>query len=334
MTRSHHPTRPTLPTRPTRAATAAGTSTTDQPGSLGPDRSPLRVRSAMIGAALVAGGLAFTLASPLGVEGSARSTLGAGAADVAASKPFLASLTGSQEVPGPGDTDGTGTAAVTIDAVTGEVCADLRVAGIDTPTAAHIHRGATGVAGPVVVTLNIPNPTSATCVAAGTTLAAEIAAAPAAFYVNVHNAAFPAGAVRGQLATPTTMTGTQQLLAEPLRAYDSRTAPEGILVPTTARTIDLGTGVNGAGQRVVAVPPGAVGAMVRLTVTDSVGTGFLKMYSAALTTAPATSAANWYETNSIVGSDAVVAIDASGRIKIEAGVNQTHVVVDVIGFIF
>ena len=58
--------------------------------------------------------------------------------------------------------------------------------------------------------------------------------------------------------------------------------------------MSLGTGVDGAGVSHIAVPPGAVAAVVKLTVTDTLGEGgFLKMYSAALTTAPATASVNW-----------------------------------------
>jgi hypothetical protein len=287
----------------------------------------------LAGAAVALG--AGALLVPTIVSGSARNTVGSGAAAAAVQRPFLATLTGAAEVPGPGDTDGTGAAAVTIDAATGEICADLRVDNIAAASMAHIHRGAVGVAGPVEVTLTPPaSGSSSACTTATPTLAAEIVANPAGFYVNVHNADFPNGAVRGQLAASTATVGSMQLLAEPLRAYDSRQGTDGPITVGQTRTISLATGVNGAGTRVMALPPGATGAIVRLTVTDSVGAGFLKLYSAALTTEPATSAANWYQTNSIVGSDATVAVDAQGRVKVTAGVNSTHFVIDVVGYIF
>ena len=113
---------------------------------------------------------------------------------------LTASLTGAQEVPGPGDTDGSGNAEVTIVDATDNVCYDLHVRNIATATAAHIHRGAPGVAGPPVVTLGAPDDgRSDGCINVPGGLADEISANPAAFYVNVHNSEFPAGAIRGQL---------------------------------------------------------------------------------------------------------------------------------------
>lgn len=114
---------------------------------------------------------------------------------------MTASMTGSQEVPGPGDPDGSGTAEITIVDATDNVCWDLNVRDIAPATAAHIHRGATGVDGPPVVTLDAPSDGSNEgCTAAPGSLADEIEANPAAFYVNVHNTEYPNGAIRGQLS--------------------------------------------------------------------------------------------------------------------------------------
>lgn len=304
----------------------------NQPQPLAPARPK---RRAFVAAAVITTVGATALVLPSIASGSARTSVGTGAAQVPTQRPLLASLSGAQEVPGPGDSDGTGAAAVTIDTTTGEICVDVRTANIAAATAAHIHRGASGVAGAVEVTLTAPvSGTSATCVIAAPTLATEIATTPEAFYVNVHNAEFPSGAVRGQLAPSTARVGSSQLLAEPLRAYDSRVGTDGPITAGATRTISLATGLDGTGAGRVAVPPGAVGAMVRLTVTDSVGAGFLRLYSAALTTEPGTSAANWYQSNSIVGSDATVAVDAEGRVKVTARENTTHFVIDVVGYVF
>ncbi|MBX3561211.1 MAG: CHRD domain-containing protein [Sphingomonas sp.] len=110
-------------------------------------------------------------------------------------------LTGLQEVPGPGDTDGTGTALIRVNPGEGQLCWDLYARQIGPATAAHIHRGAAGSAGPPVVTLATPDAAgrSQGCVAIEQGLAREIAWRGHEFYVNVHNAEYPAGAIRGQL---------------------------------------------------------------------------------------------------------------------------------------
>jgi hypothetical protein len=111
-------------------------------------------------------------------------------------------LTGAAEVPGPGDTDGTGTAKITLKQAEGKVCFELTVSNIGEATAAHIHEAPAGKAGPPVVTL-APAPASGSskeCVTASADVIKKIMANPANFYVNVHNAEFPNGAVRGQLS--------------------------------------------------------------------------------------------------------------------------------------
>jgi len=57
------------------------------------------------------------------------------------------------------------------------------------------------VAGPVVVPLTAPaSGTSHACATVTRDLAQELIRDPSAFYVNVHTAAFPSGAIRGQLS--------------------------------------------------------------------------------------------------------------------------------------
>jgi hypothetical protein len=120
-------------------------------------------------------------------------------------RPISATLTGAAEVPGPGDTDGTGTATFRLNQGKKQVCFDLSVSSIATATAAHIHRGAATVAGPVVVTLTAPaTGTSTGCVDnVSVALIKELRQTPEKFYVNVHNADFPNGAIRGQLGKGT-----------------------------------------------------------------------------------------------------------------------------------
>jgi hypothetical protein len=271
-------------------------------------------------------------------NGSARDTVGTRESAAAAAHPYLAMLSGANEVPA-ADPDGEGAAAVTIDRDNAEVCIDLRVANLDTVTMAHIHHAPAGSNGPVVVPAgmsfaNLPAPTSANCVAVDPVLIADMVANPANYYVNVHTTVFPAGAIRGQLALSASSSGTTRLLDEPLRAYDSRLTTAGKVNAGTTRVINLGTGVDGAGVRHIAVPPGATGALLRVTLDQTEGAGFLTVYSNAVANRPATSNVNWYLPGTVVGADPTVAVDAEGMIKVFAGVNSTQVIIDVVGFVF
>lgn len=111
-------------------------------------------------------------------------------------------LTGGTEVPGPGDPDGSGSATIRPQEAKGEICYELSVAGIGEATAAHIHKGAAGTAGPARVTLMPPATGSSNGCATGVNpvLIKRMLANPANFYLNVHNKEYPKGAVRGQLA--------------------------------------------------------------------------------------------------------------------------------------
>ena len=109
-------------------------------------------------------------------------------------------LTGAAEVPGPGDPDGTGQATLILLPEQGRLCYVLTAQGIAPATAAHVHAGRPGEAGPVAVTLEPPTwGASGGCVAADPALLRAIAEDPAGYYVNVHNDEYPAGAIRGQL---------------------------------------------------------------------------------------------------------------------------------------
>ncbi len=101
-----------------------------------------------------------------------------------------------------GDPNGRGEAYVFSSNGT-NVCYLIEVDKIAPATFAHIHEAAAGVNGDVVVTLSPPtNGTSAGCVdGLDPTLAAEILLNPSDYYVNVHNAEYPGGAVRAQLGS-------------------------------------------------------------------------------------------------------------------------------------
>ena len=109
---------------------------------------------------------------------------------------LVARLTGAAEVPGPGDPDGFGFTIVAIVSQQQTICATGLLGSIGQQTGVHIHQGAAGEAGPVVVDLS-----QQTCIGnVAPALIQAISANPAGYYVNVHTAEFPNGAVRGQLS--------------------------------------------------------------------------------------------------------------------------------------
>ena len=121
---------------------------------------------------------------------------------LAGGRPFSTSLSGPAEVPA-GDADASGTATVWVNPGTGTVCYDWSVTNAATPIlAAHIHHAPVGVAGPVVVPLPPTGPSSGAGCTSGVdrSLALDIIRHPSDYYVNTHNAEFPAGVARGQLS--------------------------------------------------------------------------------------------------------------------------------------
>ena len=110
-------------------------------------------------------------------------------------------LAGAAEAPGPGAEKGIGSAKLSFDSEKGQVCYTLTARGTDTPTMAHIHKGAIGTPGPVVVSLTAPtNGRAKDCTPVAADVMSAILAMPSDYYVNVHTAAFSKGAMRGQLS--------------------------------------------------------------------------------------------------------------------------------------
>lgn len=118
---------------------------------------------------------------------------------VAAPVKLTATLTGAAETP-PGKADGTGGFTVTVDPETNDFCYSLWADKIGKPTMAHLHTGAAGVSGPPILTLEVTGKDSDECLAVDKDKLDPIVANPTGYYVNVHTADFPGGAVRGQLA--------------------------------------------------------------------------------------------------------------------------------------
>ncbi len=123
---------------------------------------------------------------------------------------FRFELTGAQEVP-PADPDARGDAEITLKPDEGQICYAVEFRRVGTPNAGHIHAAAAGANGPVVVPLfMLVDPSDPRhdqlekghlreCVSADPALVQAIVDDPAAYYVNLHNARYPGGAIRGQL---------------------------------------------------------------------------------------------------------------------------------------
>jgi hypothetical protein len=120
---------------------------------------------------------------------------------------LIAAMSGAEEIdqngqPNAGDPDGYGAANVTVRR-NRRVCWHIAARNIDAVVGGHIHRGAAGSNGPIVVPFFESadlDPSARGCERVGRALWRELRRTPSAFYVNVHTSAFPGGAIRGQLS--------------------------------------------------------------------------------------------------------------------------------------
>jgi hypothetical protein len=141
---------------------------------------------------LAAVGLTLAVAGSVGAQGGG-------------DRAIFAVLTGAKEVDvngeHHGDPNGRGAFSATLDGR--QLCYGITVKNSNNPVAAHIHRGSSKVAGPVIQPLDQPatgDPgASSACVQISRSLARGLRRNPGRFYVNVHTADLPNGAVRGQL---------------------------------------------------------------------------------------------------------------------------------------
>jgi len=164
-------------------------------------------------------------------------------------------LTGEAETPS-GDPVATGEAVVRLRRGQGQLCYTLEVTNLSGPAAAaHIHRGGAGVAGPIVVPLRPPSATgeASGCATVSRALVSQILANRQLYYVNVHTAEFPGGAIRGQLAG-TSADSVGRLITVTLNGASECNA---------AGTCNLGD-PDGAGTTVFRFRPGQVCYRVRV----------------------------------------------------------------------
>ncbi len=109
-------------------------------------------------------------------------------------------LTGANEVNSLGDADGRGLFKFKVKNQERQLCYELSISSITTPTSATVNLGDAISNGSVILTLNpIANGRSQGCVSSEPAIIADMAANPGRYYVNVMNGEFPNGAIRGQL---------------------------------------------------------------------------------------------------------------------------------------
>lgn len=117
---------------------------------------------------------------------------------------YQVAMTGFQEVSAPnqfnhGDLDGFGVADLLINTTALTIDWNFMIANTTLPlTGAHIHQNIAGQNGPVVVDFSAQLSGSGL----NDTDFTSIVANPKNFYVNLHNAEFPGGAIRGQIGDP------------------------------------------------------------------------------------------------------------------------------------
>jgi len=137
---------------------------------------------------------AITVPLLLAAVGAVGATAAQGAA--APHHTYTAKLSGSAEVPKKASPGAGGSATVTLTGA--KVCWKFHLTGVAGAAAAHIHAGAAGAAGAVVIPLGGTYKATG-CTTTTAALAKKIVAGPGKFYVNVHNKEYAAGAARGQL---------------------------------------------------------------------------------------------------------------------------------------
>lgn len=132
-----------------------------------------------------------------------------------------ATATGAHIMGGLGSPKGSGLATFTINESKGTICYSIKFKALAGVNGVHIHKGAAGVDGPVVVAMNVKrfNKKGNVCVKESPAVLGEIAMNPGMYYFNIHTKKFPAGAVRGQL------TGTAHTKKVPVTKTHASKAP-------------------------------------------------------------------------------------------------------------
>jgi hypothetical protein len=126
---------------------------------------------------------------------------------------YAAQLRGANENPANSST-AFGSSLVTLDPINSTIAFEVNTSGIASPSASHIHRGAAGTNGPVIINFatgptgfqggRVTGSGAISALQSSSYLASDLTGLSSAstangFYVNVHSTAFPGGEIRGQL---------------------------------------------------------------------------------------------------------------------------------------
>ena len=120
-------------------------------------------------------------------------------------------------------------------------------------------------------------------------------------------------------------TGAVFVPSAPVRAYDSRNTG-GALAKDQSRVVDV---------KVAGYPAGTVAIAYNVTVTDTLGAGWLAVTPGDATGAPTASTINWDSPNATLANGYVVGVSPAGAVRVVAGGHLgsgTQFVIDVVGF--
>jgi CHRD domain-containing protein len=165
---------------------------------------------------------------------------------------LTANMTGDDEAPQKGPAGATGSATLDVNRENNQLCYTFVTQNLNDPlTGGHIHKGAKGVAGDVLIDLKVTAGNLKGCVTGEPAKIQALLGDVQGYYVNLHTQANPAGAVRGQLMAA--ITNPQAAVPESQSAAPAiaRTGPgsAGLLVAIAFGLLSAGTAVRLGSRR-------------------------------------------------------------------------------------
>jgi hypothetical protein len=162
---------------------------------------------------------------------------------------------------------------------------------------------------------------------------AAVALTPTALSATTANAT----TTKAKAAPPATLTGPMYVLIDPLRVFDSRSAPRGLGGGrlSTGNSVGVPFGLPVAVVSDGAHSPSAV--YINITITDTQGVGYLVVRASDPTgekPLPPTSNLNWWANGQTLCNMSLIPIGDETYIQIYAGgAGSTHVIIDLQAYI-